>query len=307
MDTISIKVKNKKQSEKIEKIFARVCSREAPMPMSYNPELHRDYFCVNTELDADWYWFEGCYENYDTWREFILAYLNNRYVMTNTPEEKLFLIDFFKMEGLTGISKKERAEEKAFSTFYFDNSNGFYESECETKNKHKKISFDKVKRLLNSVKEFEQQEFITEEKSVKLTQKEASLLVACLTNQDRLNDLLSQNNCGFMIGFANDERENLFRKIDKIADPLDKNYHISDCKHLFVPQIEEFYFSCGLETKTKDRQIAIGCQTKSTQEWLTYINNLLSLNLDKVTVDIYSFEKSEIIAFRDWLKKNFNL
>jgi len=303
MSTISIKVENKEQAEKLEKLFSEVCENKAPEPMNYRPKdcVH---FCVNIKEDSDWYWFSFKEEKKKTWREFVLSYLKNRYVVVGNSTEKLFVMDFFGVAGIRDKTKEQRARDLHYNTLYFNDADNFWAEWSKRYSEQKEISFSKVQLLLNSVEEFEQQRFMTAEKTINLTQKEAALLCACLTNKDRLNRLLREDGCCFMVDFAEKNKADLFCKIAKIADPLDEYTYVTDSKDLFKPQIKEMEFSCGLKTETKDRQITIGCQTKSTQEWLDYVDKIIELNLDKAVIDMYSFERSEIIRFRDWLKEN---
>lgn len=299
MSTISIKVENQQQADKFAQIFKNIgfrCSKDQGEVTAWSK-----HFNINADkLDDPYCWMGSNWGEKKTWREFVLAYLENRYVVVDS-EEKLFLMDFFNIRGLHDVTKEERAKDLKYRMLYFNDPVRFWPREYD-ENK-KEISFSKVELLLNSITENEMpksdQEITTKFKPEELAL--ITAIVGCTPHRETKSHI--EEFCHYK-GIDKDQLNkfnitSVYRKLEKLVE---NNENL-----LAPPKIKEFIFSCGLKTETKVRQITIGCQTKSFGDWLDYVNNIIELKLDIVTVDEYSFERSEIIEFRDWLKENFSL
>lgn len=234
----------------------------------------------------------------NSWREFVFEILKYYYCVPETEKEVQFLKDFFKLEDRDSIECFRYSSSVRDYDFYFMSGD------------YIELPFDGYKLLLEST--IEEKNMKNQEKiKIELTPQEIAFLIA-RTNPSMSGIRLQFDEQG--LSFMNEWVSNKGHLFQVLKTALYKKGYLENdylpdldlLKPLFNAKIEPFKFSNKLTTEVNGDSIKIGCKAKSSQDWIKYCKQILDLGLDKIEIEGYSFSRSEIDKFVDWIENNFN-
>ena len=157
--------------------------------------------------------------------------------------------------------------------------------------------------FLNKLPQKYKKNMKTKEHQITITTQEAAYICAILNNRGNRENALREQGCEFMLEFEEDNWFEVWKKFNNIFEKDKKGiWNNYNCQYLFKPQIKEFTFSNGLETKTETSgDVSIGCMKKSKTTWVAEANSIIILDLQEVKKEGYSFTLKDIEGFRSWL------
>lgn len=254
---------------------------------------------------------EGCYQKeqiFETWREFVLFYLKDKYVLCPNSEAKKFVGDWF---GLSNWGER-RYESTNYDHKYFSFSGGtgFYIHNTNNKvfGNKKQIYFYTAKKILESITNYEtnNKTMTTEIPNIELTPEE-TLFVRCLLGRmspyEKL-DTIKESDCFDLLRqYTNSEKGD-----ETLNDKLYVKFYafVHENRQKFIDAAPnklkfDFSFANGLTAKydIDSNIVKVGCWEKTVDEWIEYCRALINAGLDNFTIEGNYFTVKEVRDFKD--------
>lgn len=301
MKKLALKLQNKEQFDHLVKTIESIGFQRHSYGEDFNNNGANYLFFDG--VDKDWFIraLHPCeFVLKDSWHDLVLAYLQDFCVKCSSPKEKLFIMDFFNIKGLAGITREQRAKDMSYCVFCFEKPCGF---DSRNYGRKKEIPFKHVKILLESIFQLENQN--KNIINISLTKQQTAMVAAVLNDKRCVADALMKNNGSLIVKWAlqEDGDQNWYDTFCKFYDPIKDES--DEFNRFFEEKFEEFSFENGLKTKTnlESMEVTIGCQKNTVIHWHQKAGDILKCGLDKVVIEDYSFNTVEISQFKNWLDK----
>lgn len=258
---------------------------------------------------------EGCHQKeqiFETWREFVLFYLEDKYIMCPNSEAKKFVGDWFGLSDWGG--RRYESCNHIHRYFIFSERKVFYTNDTDNKvfEDKKRTCFHEAKRLLQSITNYEtnNKTMITEIPNIELTPEE-TLFIRCMFGgipngiiKEKIRDA---QDFKLLRKYIRSEREDqlliddLYNKFCAFINQNKQNFIDAAPNNLKF----EYTFANGLNAKYDIylNSVKVGCWEKTIDEWIEYCRALINAGLDNFTIQGNYFTVEEVGDFKDKLSR----
>lgn len=302
---ICLKIENQAQADFASKILTKVGLKKQISPHLIFQAIPSQFYLILKD-DAFFFTYLETTRKYlilKSWGDFVFEFLKSYSVKCESPQDKQYFIDFFKLDDWGG--RRTCDMYYSFARFNYSGGNRFF---FESEGQNSLFPFDKTKILLDSIAQFDN---ITKNKNkdmkkatISISAQQAAIICAVFNNGSNVKAALQEQKAEFMID-ENFEKNSgsIWDKCDNFLSKEDLGEYTRQRKHLFKPKIKEFEFSNSLVAKTDGENVQIGCQTKTINDWAKYTKVLVEAGVESVTIEGHTFTKGDGVEFLKWLKE----